>query len=361
MGGGGAGAAGGVGGTAADGGSGGVGASCQSDGYPPPPATNDTNVRTEFFSVVREVNFRDRSDRAVGLDLDRRCTCDPTGFDEGPSCQPNRDAEIVCDEGNGRDNAFFDIIELSKLLFQLDFEAVFSQAAENGSASLLFRVQEWNRLPDDPQVTVSVYSATGRTDSPMWDGADVWPVSEGSLVAGGTIDEPRYVDTNAYVTNGQLVSGLVSNEIVFAGTTSRVVLELLGGGVVADIVDDPDRGLELRNGVIAGLVSEEGLFGALASYRDQDSQPFCPGSVAYGQAAAFFCDSRDATVNPQPGPTTACDAVSFAMGFNTEAVLGIDGIIPDPPESNPCPGTLPTDCASFFGGDGGNGGGSAPL
>jgi len=338
-------------------GSGGVGAACQSDAYPVPPTVNDTNTKFEFYAAIRSVYFTDEDSRPVGVDLDRRCTCDPTGYDEGPSCQHEPGVDTICDLGNGRDNAFYEIVQLVKILFQLDFESSFSESSEDGSATLLFRVQDYNGLPDDPKVRVSVYSGSGRTTPPAWDGTDTWPVSQASIVEGGTtIDEPRYYDDAAYVTNGRLVSGLNSSVVSFAGSNGRIDLELLGGGLVAD-VQDGDDGWELRNGVFTGLLSEEGLFRSVASYRDQAGMAFCPDSSAYRQGAFLFCNARDSSVNPNPGPTAPCDAISFAMGFTAEPASGVEAITPVPPSSDPCMGDLPTSCESFLGAGGGGGAG----
>lgn len=355
-------ASGGSGGTGGSGGgTGGVGAACQSDAYPAPPSIGDTNTRIEFYSAIRSVNFEDAgANLPVGIDLDRRCTCDPTGYDEGPSCLPPDGLDVVCDLGNGRDNAFYQIVQLASVAFQLDFEAAFSESANNGSATLLFRVQDYNGLPDDPDVKLSLFSASGRTDPPTWDGTDTWPISETSLVEGGTtVDEPRYVDEAAYVVGGKLVSGLNASVITFAGSNGRIELELLGAGLIADIVDGP-LGYELRNGVFTGLITEEGLFRTVASYRDAMGAGFCSADQSFQFGARFFCDARDATIVQSPGPTTQCDALTFAMGFNAEATQGPNGtIVAEPIDMGGCMETPPTSCEAYFNGNaGGAGGGS---
>lgn len=341
------------------GGSGGVGAACQSDAYPAPPSINDTNTRIEFYTAIRSVTFDDaNANRPVGLDLDRRCTCDPTGYDEGPSCLPPSGLDVVCDLGNGRDNAFYQIVQLAKVAFQLDFEAAFSESANNGSATLLFRVQDYNGLPDDPDVKLSIFSASGRADPPAWDGQDLWPISEASLVEGGmTVDDARYVDDAAYVVGGKLVSGLNASVITFAGTNGRLELELLGAGLIADVVDGP-LGYELRNGTFTGLITEEGLFRSVASYRDAMGAGFCSTDDTFMIGARFFCDGRDATIVPSPGPTTPCDSLSFAMGFNAEATVGPSGmLVPDPVDMGGCMETPPTSCEAYFNGNAGGAGG----
>jgi hypothetical protein len=330
----------GTGGQGGQGGAGGGTASgeCVSAQFPTRPSDATPGGDEDFVVAVRSVTFESSDSAAVGIDLDRTCTC----LGDGPSCvaPPGAAVGAECDLERGRDNAIkalFSILEVS--LMESDLAQFYSDAAENGNWTMLMRVKDYNGEPDDEQVKFMLYIPAGfRTLNPdpayvpKWDGADVWPVSRGSLEggqggAGGSggglpalsLEQPIYFDANAFVADGWLVASLPKSELRLAGNSTQITLALSGGGMMARLQKTFGRWL-MRDGVIASKILHTDLFEAMSSYRDKQGNPFCRGDTTYAFAKPILCNSLDIYTGADQGPTDECNSISAGLGFEAEQV-----------------------------------------
>ncbi|MBI4951254.1 MAG: hypothetical protein HY908_04420 [Myxococcales bacterium] len=317
----------------------GNGPTCGSAEYPPPPSLSDAGGDVSFVVAVRRVLLTRQVDGgALGVDLDSRCTCQG----EDSTCVVPGDGG-ACDFPGGRDNATAGLFgTLQTLLQQGDIGTFYSAQAEQGKWSLLMRVRNYNGDSDDDQVELAWYVADGYypidTQVPKWDGTDSWIVSSDSVTA-SDVNQPTYVDPYAYVTNHMLVASLPASALVLAGTLSRIRFALTGGGVLARIVPS-GTSFALREGIVAARIAESDLFAAVSSYRDDNGLPLCTDGLFYATAKSIVCNGRD-ILSGLGGPSMPCDALSLAVGFESDpAELG--PVLPTAPPATLCPpGTDP--------------------
>jgi hypothetical protein len=325
---------------------GGVGGGCRHASWPEPPETSDPGSDIDLVLVVRQVDFGETSLQngpAVGYDLDGRCTCQG----EGSSClEPSWATADHCDGPDGRDNAASQLFHtLSVFTDTLSSEAN-SQTAAAGTWSLVVRLRQYNGQPNDQQVEASLYPSPGRDNdpcfggayTPAWDGTDEWPVAADSLEgfggasadagtgAGGCqpdagggldIDAPRYTDPAAYVHDSVLVANLPEAGIVFSSSSRSTTMKITAGFLTARLEVDPLTGRwRLREGLLVGRWKLSDFFAMLGTFTT-GGQPLCTTNLVYGVVKTEVCGYPD-VASSLGGPTTACDAISFGMGFEAE-------------------------------------------
>ena len=330
--------------TTATTGTGGSAPVCESADYPAPPNASDGGLddagTPEIVAAIRKVLLVEQADGgALGVDLDSRCSCQG---EEATCVVPPNGAE--CDLAGGRDNALSKLFTtLQVILQQGDISDFYSAQAESGKWSLLLRIRGYDGELDDSQVEVAWYVAVGSVAAtPLWDGTDGWRISSDSVTA-LDLEQPLYVDTHAYVTNGLVVASLPSTAFTLAGSVSRITFRLTAGGLIGRLVHD-GQAWGLRDGILAGRVSESDLFYAVSSYRDDNGAPLCTDSPLYGVARDIVCNGRD-ILSGLGGPSTPCDAVSMAIGFEADPALLGPVEVPIPPTTSCAAGTDPIDDA----------------
>jgi hypothetical protein len=336
----GAGASGGGGSGTGAGGSG----SCGSLRWPDPPAdTGPDGQSLDIVVAVRAIDFGEGDvsmGPLIGYDLDSRCTC----LGDGPSCkQPMIMNDTVhCDGPGGRDNVVANLFHAAGMFDPSFGSAGYSQDANDGAWSVLVRIQGYNGEPDDDQVSLSLFTSGGLDKDPCfvdgtmpaWDGNDAWPVDASSLEdpgaggggAGGgggcgsppppgfSVDAPLYVDTAAYVSGSVVVASLPASGILL--NDEGAFIKLTGGFVTGRLAQEGGR-WQLHEGILTGRWRMTDFFQALG-FMSAGGSPLCTDNPIYALFKQAVCDARDLTADVS-GPTTPCDAISFAMGFEAEA------------------------------------------
>jgi hypothetical protein len=351
----------------AAGATGGGGNPCGHVQVPAPPASSDQGSDMELLVAMRELDLgesRLSDGPLVGFDLDALCTC----AGEGASCnRPSWADAVVCDGPEGRDNAAAQLFQAASVFAPQLASSSFTAQIGSGRFSLLFRVRNYNGQPNDEQVTVAFFASPGRDKNtcmpqgqPNWDGSDSWPIASTSLEpptgqggAGGggcgapgyDFETPRFVDAEAYVSDGVLVAA--PDELLFYFTTGNSIAEVhLTAPQLSARIAQGGSGFTLEEGVIAGRWPVEELrlsFVALAN----GGQRLCTDDAFYGNIRTAVCDHAD-IASELSGPTTPCDAVSFGIGFRAEPALLGPVWEPPMPMSTCPPGTDPVEdsCAS---------------
>jgi hypothetical protein len=317
--------------TASAGGAGSGAGACVSATYPDPPGSGHGGGALDLVAAIRSVDLGEAEGSLVGLDLDGKCTCDG----EGSSCLAPAFAEgDACDGPGGRDNATARVFAFLAGLFGEDSfgSAYFSERAEAGAWSLLFRVRGYNGTPDDDQVEVDVYPSRGGLD-PAWNGEDRWPVQETSIGPGGTVDDPLYVDTKAYVSGGTLVASLPKSSLILGSGDNQLVLDLTAGFVTARVVGQGGA-LRLEGGTLAARWRLADVFKTLSTFRDTSGSPVCTDDLLYDSVKDQICGFVD-IYSALASPTDECDSISLGIGFEAEpAKLG--DLHPGPTPSDGC-------------------------
>ncbi len=312
----------------------------------PTVATGD-----EFTAAIRVLRMKfDANGGPLGLDLDRFCSCEG----EPVSCVPrsDQDKDLSCDLPGGRDNQLTQFFNLIEFVLGLDpkadsLGALYSSFAELGRWTILFHVTGYNGLPNDEKVRVEWYPSNtlyvdgGLPDGqapmpPVWNGQDTWAISPSAVKdPNAPTDTPVFFDNDAYVTNGKLVFALQESELLVTNGLTRLAITISNGVVMADI-DPYGTAYVLRNGLMAGRVSEENLFRMVTQFRDHNGSPFCTMGNPYWLATRdAICRGGDIQVGP-PSPNKRCDAISMALGFET-ATAQLGGVGPTFDGQTDCP------------------------
>ena len=309
----------GAGGEGGQGGSGGTGGqACVSVTYPDPPTSGMTGGAIEFVAALRTIDIGDGPNKAeLGLVLDGRCTC----LGDGPSCLEPANALDTCDGPGGRDNATAKLFAFFGALIGPTFgSAEFSQDAEKGNFSLLFRGRGYNGMPDDDQVELPMFPSVGSSPGPpVWDGSDLWPTPETAVVAGGTVEEPAYLDTKAYITDNVIVASLPDAALVLGSGASDISLDITAGFMIGTIVS-VGSGYGIRDGLLAGRWKTADVFLTVSKFRDGAGQPICTDQLLYDSLKAQVCGNAD-IYSGLGKPTDPCDALSIAIGFDADPGL----------------------------------------
>ncbi len=356
------------------GGAGGAGLGCNHASWPGPPASSDPGADDVSFVVaVRTMSFGEvdlSQGPAVGYDLDGRCSCQGEDF----SCvEPDWAGGDHCDGPSGRDNAiaqlFHDLGAVDK-----DFTSVYyTERAENGQDSFLLRVRDYNGQPNDDQVTVSMHPSGGTDDDPCnppdtepaWDGADLWAINAASLNvaqggaggaagaggAGGAggqsvscglnghdLDNARYLDASAYVSNWVLVASLPEVALEFSSGDDPLLVKLKAGFITGRL-EQQSAQWTLREGLVVGRWTLAEFFKFIGSITNQQ-EPICTDSSVYPLLKSALCQYPDIT-SELTGPTAPCDALSFGVGIEADPAQ-IGTVMPAieaqrlcPPETDP--------------------------
>ncbi len=300
--------------------------------WPKPPKASGE----EFTTAIRVLRTKfDANGGPLGLDLDRFCSCQ----DEPVSCVPraDQDKDLSCDLPGGRDNQLTQFFRLIELVLSLDPETdslgtLYSSFAELGRWTIVFRVTGYNGLPNDDKVRVEWYPSNtlyvdgGLPDGqapmpPVWNGQDTWAISPSAVLdASAPTETPVFFDNDAYVTNGTLVFALQEGDLVVTNGLTRLSITISNGVVMAEI-DPYSDSYFLRNGLMAGRVSEQNLFKMVSQFRDHNGAPFCTVGNPYWLATRdAICRGGDIQVGP-PSPNKRCDAISMALGFQADPAL----------------------------------------
>ncbi len=314
--------------------------------FPParPAADSPDGSDRDFVLSLTRVDFDIDGGAGVGFDLDGTCTC------PGPeSCRTAPGAPQHCDDPAGRDNSGGQLVAKFAKLTDSFSAAKLNGALEKGTSGMLVRVRRYNGGADDTSVEVAVFTSNGivSTDGggspvPRHDGTDPWSSSPNSLLGGiGPPFIPQFVDVSAYVAGGALVAKFDFPLRLFSNARP---FTLHGSVLTGDLIVVPG-GYALTHGKLAGRWSARELLTSLQAVAD----PFSPGnflcgsSVTYQGVKSQICGAADVSDKLSIDPTAPCDALSIALGFESEpAQLG--GVVADPPVVEPCGASYTDQC-----------------
>ncbi|MDB5214687.1 MAG: hypothetical protein JWO86_2614 [Myxococcaceae bacterium] len=379
-------------------------ARCPVGNVPPtkPDRPDDSVMRSFTFAVSRtSLRGTDATGAAVGFDIDDVCTCDPRddsvhagGLSCGLPAAPYRAG--ACDEDGGIDDALGGaLVQVEKFASVFGFPS--ADEAVNldigcGRHTVLYTLEGYNGLADDPVVTVTGYQtvgihelADGGADGdggfagdasacppydggapypPQFDGNDRWSVATDSTsvhTVFGYVKDFRLVVDGRASTNGvqdtvlavrfyskvvAIVTPVLVARLVPLGATGQ---ELIADGMGR--LPEPATSFRLTDGILAGRASASAVLTAVGALRIGPDALCDPANRGlYCQARDIVCRSVDTMTQPnldfggQP-----CDALSVVLQFEALTAVNAGSRGADPPGTG-CTLAFTDDCA---GGDAG--------
>jgi hypothetical protein len=178
------------------------------------------------------------------------------------------------------------------------------------------------------------YRAAPTTAPLAWNGMDVRNTDMGtpSVAFNGYMNQRTWVGTPAIPS----LAFDLHDYAPMSGPGAAPPLVL--SHVQLEMTVDPS-GLAASNGNIAAVIDPKALIAWLQAFAGATSSTLCSGS-AFQSIAQQLEQAQDIVLNPDGSvsndPGTACNAISFGMGFEAKGVqLGTPVAVPPPP--NPCP------------------------
>jgi hypothetical protein len=245
-------------------------------------------------------------------------------------------AKVKTDGPDGQDNSFGqNLIPILKI-FASNPSDVLSASIADGGSTLLLRIDNLSSAQDQSGLFASLFVGAPRSQPPLWDGSDVWPIDAGYLVDPGNSDQSKVTMPASYVAGSTFVSAPYTDLDValnFAGysfvlpiTRAVITTQLAGTGSQA----------QGELGIIAGVLPTETLINSFSQVAGGLDPALCEGQT-FESVAAQIRAASDIMVNGTNGdPSQTCDAISIGIGFRAQAALIGSPAIPGPP-NDPCP------------------------
>jgi hypothetical protein len=213
-----------------------------------------------------------------------------------------------------------------------------SQAILRGDWTILLRVSNYNGQKNDAKVRLDWYVPDKFPEDkgiPKWDGTDAWPIRTTCLLESKEgvpdIEQPKYYDDNAYVTDGVLVGSFTNSAFQ---VSADYIIEFNGSFITGKLEEGPN-GWQIEGGTLGSRWKLSSLLAHMGRVKILGI-PVCTNHPAYAAVKAEFCSHAD-IFSGLGTPTTPCDSLSAGMLFETRPAL-LGDISTDEMQ--------PSDCAS---------------
>lgn len=277
--------------------------------------------------------------QSLGLDLD----CLNTGESGDPaSCirEPGAGGKKVQDGLLGRDNSFGNniggLVRSMSASLDKNIEGAHNVGLYVGLQGILFVIEGYNGLADDPKVSVTMLVSAGTVDDagnhkdPGWLGSDKWSIDSSCLAQFS--DEPKFRDNDAYVAGHVVVARMPAGiPFTFRGETSNVVMSLNENITLMRLTPELTA---LTDGVIAGVWPKVSATEALSTFAN--GLGVCPDHFAWPTLQTSIRESIDIRLDAVPDPKNDCQAISIGLAFEALPALRGPKVTPPEPQPNPC-------------------------
>jgi hypothetical protein len=316
---------------------------CRSFGVPEQPMADAGTAGSEgagaaagsyVFAVSKlDVGFetptQDGSGPA-GFNLDRTCT---DTRNQG-SCVNNNSFDAfdlhTKDKPGGVDNAGYELLKVIGAAYEDLLPGPVSERLKEGSFGLVARVEHYNGMADDMEVTVTVQPAWGVYDddgkvgkTPDFNETDLWATDSYYFFPSEDDIIPMYTSSRAYVRGQVLVAKFPQLNINIGmprsstGNPSRPLEILLKDAWLVGELTMRDGQMSIDNGICAGRWHTTDLFSSmrqLAVGIEGDPQSNCDRSLDANDLFRLrVCAARDLVDGDQPG--LPCNSISAAIRF----------------------------------------------
>ncbi|QQR91015.1 MAG: hypothetical protein IPJ88_04590 [Myxococcales bacterium] len=328
-----------------------VAQACQLKSIPSRPAPTGGDSKSDLVFVLANLEWLNQDGAATtrSYDLDGSCTRAPN-FDNACVTQDNLPIE---DGEQGQDNVFAK--RVTPFIFSVFPEAAtnFQVALEQGVGAVWAKVHNWNGEVNDSEVQVdiaqTVFGVPGDLSSevdpgqlgtpldadwpyapPIWNGDDHFWLRASDFFSGG-LAKPRFVDDDAYISEGTLVARIPDQFVLsFYDSERKLSVILVNAYLIAEISIPEQSILE------ASIVGSWRRSDALTALPDFG---LCPDSVQVDfSALQRFIDSNlDLYTTGGVGSSVpSCDALSIGLHFS--AYRANTGGLHIAPDINACVG-----------------------
>jgi hypothetical protein len=300
------------------------GSPCGRFGYPDPPVVFASGDDLDERFAVNELDFGSYDGgpaESVGYNLDLVCTCPGA-----QSCTVSNPVNTNCDDpGNGVDNNVAKLVNGPAKVDGFDIVGNAQRSLAYARNGILFRLSQYNGMPDDSSVTLSIYPSGGPTMptddgsagnpvNPTFTKSDLWTVDQNSLVTGANpAVYAALTTTSAYVTGGILVA----RDLDFVlRLDSTILVSLANASITAKIVSKPD-GYHFEDGRIVGrwpVVQALRSLGTLTP-PGTDAGRVCDNPSSYTPFKQLLCNAADISSTGPDNSGRICDAISFGLRF----------------------------------------------
>ena len=203
----------------------------------------------------------------------------------------------------------------------------------SGAWTVLLHHKNLGGASNQSGVRTSVYTGAALAGTPLWNGADAWPVAQEGLVNSGDIESSKLKFSASYVAGGVWVgrseTGVLQIDLPFSGL--RLLLNITHPVITANISNQG----AVRDGVIAGVLGAEDFIEEFRTVLGTFDSSLCSGSTfdSFAQqlraASDILADGTNASGPP-------CDGISIGLGFTAKPV--IRGAVAAPnPHVDTCP------------------------
>ena len=275
----------------------------------------------DYSFAIRRFRVRPRGEPPLGFDLDDRCTGDLRSTTNDSPCRPTNEAK---DDDGGVDNAFGRIVDLLSLGFDGGTDVTgdaISDNVANGLFTQLVLLYDYNGTANDDAVRVALVEsqlitggctpdADGGKPTPKWDGCDTWGYLAGTPTFGNQL-----ATADGWVTDDVLVVKLGTIQFGLGIASFKLQEAILKARLVHD-----GGAVRLSEGVVAGRADVTSLFATAAHLSLNDKTDLiCNNAPTLDFVRKATCDAPDLPhAKADDGTDEACDAVSFAIGFEAE-------------------------------------------
>ena len=291
-------------------------AGCRLARWPAAPSgADDGRSIGTITQAIDKLSLVGSGTSVVGYDIDGLCTCP-----DRTACIGDRLGE-PCDDGDaGVDNAVDGLFRLIESRGVAIDDKGLSSALAKGRFGIVVRVDDYNGLPDDPKVKVTVFNAVAvnrdQDGKARFDGTDEWVLDKESFVDKGI---PLFSTTTAWVTGGVLVAPLPQlilrlryPVVVETDQFGLVQIDLRDAHVVARITTGATGAATmLTDGVVTGRSPASALLAQMVR------SGACRDGGLYPILKLTICGARDLGLLPSnDGTNVSCDALSVGLGFH---------------------------------------------
>jgi hypothetical protein len=300
------------------------GSPCGRFGYPDPPATFATGDDIEVRTAVSELDFGSFDGgpiESVGYNLDLVCTCP-----QAQSCTVSKAGTMNCDDpGNGTDNNVAKLVNGTAKVDGLDIVGNAQRSLAFARNGILLRLSQYNGMPDDSTVTLSLYASGGPTTptddgsagtpvNPTFTKSDLWTVDKNGLVPGASPSiYAALVTTSAYVSGGTVVA----RDLSFVLRLDETILVTLDNAAITAKIVKKGSDFYFEDGRIVGrwpVVEALRSLGTLTP-PGMDAGRVCDDPSMYTPFKQLLCDSADISSTGPDNQGRICDAISFGLRF----------------------------------------------
>jgi hypothetical protein len=240
-------------------------------------------------------------------------------------------ANVYPDGPDGTDNSFGHHVLPIMLGLASDATAKVNESLDSGGPRPLFTLDALGSGTDYNPLDGADYAGLTLGSVPRYDGTDVWPIDNQSIV-NGDVTMPVVQFPNSYVVGDTWVSG----------APSSVEVDLhLDGFALPLVIDDATVTMVLSadhthasHGIVAGVLHTDQLVAAFDVMAGSFDPQLCSGSTIDAINAQLE-QASDILHDGTQDPTQPCDGISIGLGFDAAVVqLGTPGTAPTP--VNPC-------------------------